>query len=141
MEHPVSIEAGRKFANDDERRKVMLERARPQLNLEQRVTDLEAQIAAQAMDYNYFLSLKEAHDELERFIRENYEREIDRKEPQHQRDAVTAILHYARFERELKHLAAGNFDAIPLHIHSRYPHDVPVPVRKSWLRRLVDRFL
>ena len=114
MEHPVtSIQAGRKFANDDERRKVMLERARPQLDLQQRVTDLEAQLAAQTMDYNYFLSLKEAHDELARFIRENYAEEIDRKEPQHRADAVTAILHYARRERKLR----------------------------PWMRWLVDRFL
>jgi len=114
MEHPVtSIQAGRKFASDDERRKVMLERARPQIDLEQRVTDLEAQLAAQTMDYDHFLSLKEAQDELARFIRDHYAEEIAQKEPQHRADAVTAILHYARRERKLR----------------------------PWMRWLVDRFL
>jgi len=107
------IEGGRRFTSDEERRAVMLERSRPELPADQRITQLEAQMAAMQVDYTTFMAQKSQLDDIARFLRDHCAEEIARKEYQHQADAAKAILFYARRERK-------------------------VP---QWARWIVDRFL
>lgn len=94
------IERGR-FKDDDERRRVMLERERPELDPAARITDLEAQLAAKEIEYGAFAEAKRELGALAQFLRDNYAREIAAGEPQHQKDLSTALLYYLQRERRI----------------------------------------
>lgn len=96
---PQPIDGGRKFKDDAERRRVMLERAKPVTSPEEQIAILEKQVEAMKVDALHFAQLRADMERVVLFIRENYSHEIDRKEPQHQGSAVDAILHYAKIER------------------------------------------
>ncbi len=96
---PHPLEGGRRFKTDAERKAVMLERNRPEIPLEDQVEGLKRQVEAMQVEADHFNQLKTDMERLVLFVRENYAHEIARKEPQHQSDAVTAILHYAKIER------------------------------------------
>lgn len=99
----TTIERGR-FANDDERRKALLERQRKPLSAEERIASLEAALAAKSLDYDHFTQLKRMHDTLAKMLREQYAREILSGAPQHQKDLTTAVLFYLRRERRMPRL-------------------------------------
>lgn len=96
----TTIERGR-FRDDDERRAVMLERKREPLSPEQRITDLQAALAAKEIEYAAFVEAKRELGALAAFMRENYAAEIAAGEPQHQKDLSTALLYYLQRERRI----------------------------------------
>ncbi len=101
-----------RFSDDDERRRVLLERERPPLSPAEQLADLRAQTAALRIDYEHFMALKAAQDEIALFLREHYQDEIQRKEPQHAAGVETAALFYMRRERKLPRLLRWFVDTI-----------------------------